>query len=139
MNNQPTPISTPPLAPRSIQNINILKFLKKAVALSLIGLSLFHIYQSIKDILFVLPQIEFVTNPETSKNLYVSLIKKAILISTSLFIDTFYGFALLVKPTGATRTIHIVLGIILFILSNIIFQISAIDQILANIDLFPLT
>lgn len=130
---QPT-ISNPDQA-----KLKLKKTIKKIVALSLIISPLFHIYSSVKDILFVFPQISFVGDPQTINQLYTELLKKAITISASLFFNTIYGFSLLFKPIPATKTIHIVLGIILFIVSNFVFRSAAIDQLLNNLQFLPLT
>lgn len=115
------------------------KTFKKIVALSLLISPLVHIYLSARDMLVIFPQISFIGDPKAADQLYLELLKKAVTISFGLFIDTFYGFALLVKPIAATKTIHIILGIILFIISNFIFRLTAIDQLLQHLEFLPLT
>lgn len=119
--------------------IKVLSIAKKIVAIGLILFSLYHIYEAAKELLFVLPKISFIGNQKQVEALYVELIKKAIILSTGLFFDSFYGFALLVKPGAATKIIHIVFGVILFFISNFLFNLASIDQLLKNTQFFPLT
>ena len=125
-----------PLNPTKIKTLNIAK---KIVAVSLIFFSLYHVSEAAREILFVLPKISFVGSKSQVDALYVELVKKAIIISSSLFFDSFYGFALLVKPGGATKIIHIVFGVLLFFISNFLFNLASIDQLLKNIQFLPLT
>jgi len=111
-------------------------FIKKTVALSLILSSLTKTYLSVSDILFIYPKLILVENPN---NLYVELLKKAIFISSSLFIESIYGFALLVKPMVATKRIHIIFGVFLFILSILFFKLQALDSLIENWLFFPIT
>jgi hypothetical protein len=138
---QPTVQSTvqPTISTPDQTKLKLKKTIKKIVALSLIISPLVHIYLSAKDVLFILPQISFVGDPQTINQLYTELLKKAITISVNLFLNTIYGFTLLVKPLPATKTIHIVLGIILFIVSNFVFRLAAIDQLLQQLEFLPLT
>ena len=121
------------------KKLKLKKAFKKIIALSLIISPLIHTYLSIKDILFVLPKISFVSDPQASNQLYTELLKKAITLSFNLIFNTLYGFSLLIKPMPATKTIHLVLGIILFIISNVIFRLAAIDQLLNQLPFLPLT
>ena len=127
-----------PIVPLLSKKTRFLYLSKKIVALALILTPLYHIYDAARDMLIVFPQISFVGNPTHAQTLYVSLIKKAIVISFSLFFDSFYGFVLLVKPKAATKFIHIIFGVFIFILSQIVFRLAAIDQILSQIQFFPL-
>ena len=120
-------------------NLKYIIVAKKIVALSLIIFPLYHIYQSTIDLIFVFPKLSIIGDKQTVENIYIDLIKKAILISTGLFFDTFYGIRLLAKPGGATKIIHIVFGVILFIVSNFLFKLAAIDQVLSHIQFLPLT
>jgi len=121
------------------QNPKLIISLKKIVALLLLIYPLFLIYQSVQDILFVLPQLQFLSTGPQHQNLYLELVKKAILISISLFFDTFYGFTLLLKPSGATKIIHIIMGVILFIFSHLLFRLAAIDLIISQLEFLPIT
>jgi len=121
------------------KKLKLKKAFKKIIAVSLIISPLIHTYLSIKDILFVLPKISFVSDPQASNQLYTELLKKAITLSFNLIFNTLYGFSLLIKPMPATKTIHLVLGIILFIISNVIFRLAAIDQLLNQLPFLPLT
>ena len=115
------------------------KAFKKIIALSLIISPLIHTYLSIKDILFVLPKISFVDDPQTSNQLYTDLLKKAATISLNLIFNTLYGFSLLIKPILATTTIHLIIGVILFIISNFLFRLTAIDKLFQQLPFLPLT
>lgn len=108
-------------------------FAKKTISLSLIILTLIQTYISIKDVIFVFPQISFFGDLATAQSLYLALLKKALVISLGLFINFFYGMALFIKPIAATKHIHLIIGIIIFIFSWIIFHTSAIDSLLTNL------
>ena len=115
------------------------KAFKRIIALSLIISPLIHTYLSIKDILFVLPKISFVGDPQTSNQLYAELLKKAVTISFNLIFNTIYGFSLLIKPILSTTAIHLIIGVILFIISNFLFQLTAIDKLFQQLPFLPLT
>jgi len=117
----------------------LLFFSKKVVALGLIFFSLYGVYIAVKEIIFVLPQISFMGNLINAQKLYMDLLKKAIIISSHLFLDSFYGFSLLIKPMAATKIIHIVLGAIIFIISVILFKTTAIDSVLNQLPVLPIT
>lgn len=112
--------------------------IKKIVAVVLIIVPFYNVYNAIRDILVVFPQLSQTNHLYQDQSLYISLIKKAIIISSSLFIDSFYGFVLLVKPKASTKLIHIIFGLLILILSQVIFRLNAIDQILSQIHIFPL-
>lgn len=114
-------------------------FLKKIVSLALIIVSVWQIITSSQDILFILPKISFLNPLTTTQNLYLNLIKKAIIISTGLLVDSFYGFALFIKPMAATKNLHLVFGILILIFSLFLFHSAAIDQILLHFPLLPFT
>ena len=109
---------------------------KKLVALSLIISSTIRTYLSLTDFLFIYPKLILVQNPN---DLYIELFKKGIIISTSLLIDSIYGFSLLVKPAQTTRFIHIAFGVILFLFSIIFYQLSTFDSIVKQWLFFPIT
>lgn len=119
-----------------MNNIKLLKLLKKTIALSLIASSLVKTYLSLNDVLFIYPKLSLISNGD---QVFVELIKKAIYISTSLFIDTLYGFALLVKPIARTKQVHIYLGIFLLLFSLLFFRLHAFDNIIKNWLFFPLS
>ena len=110
--------------------------IKKLVALSLIISSIIRTYLSLTDILFIYPKLILVQNPN---ELYIELFKKGIIVSSSLLIDSIYGFSLLVKPIKATRLIHIIFGIILFVFSTLFYQLSTFDTIVQQWLFFPIT
>jgi len=121
------------------KKLKLKKTLKKIIALSLIISPLIHTYLSIKDVFFVLPKISFVGDPQASNQLYAELLKKATTISLNLILNSLYGFSLLVKPIPATKAIHLILGVVLFIISNFVFQLTAIDQLFNQLPFLPLT
>ena len=121
------------------EQLKVKKTVKKIVALALLITPIFHIVLTAREILVVFPQISFVGNAQTANQIYLDLLKKGITISLSLIIDTFYGFSLFLKPIPATKTIHIVLGVILFLISNVLFHFSGIDKILSHIQFLPVT
>jgi len=127
-----------PITPVLSRKTRLIYLSKKIVAIALIITPIYHIYDAVRDMLVVFPQISFVGNLTQSQALYVSLIKKAVIISFGLFFDSFYGFILLVKPKASTKLIHILFGVFLFILSQIVFRLAAIDQILSQIQFYPL-
>ncbi|MEA3355057.1 MAG: hypothetical protein U9Q63_01055 [Patescibacteria group bacterium] len=110
--------------------------LKKTVALSLITSSLVKTYLSILDILFIYPKLILVQN---SNQLYLELFKKAIIISSGLFIESIYGFSLLIKPKETTKFIHILFGIVLFMFSILFYKLSTFDQLIQNWLFSPIT
>lgn len=110
--------------------------IKKTVALSLIISSLIKTYISITDIVFIYPKLILIEN---SNHLYIELLKKAIFISSSLFVESIYGFALLVKPMAITKRIHIFFGIALFIFSILFFKLQAFDSLIQKWLFFPIT
>lgn len=116
-----------------------LKILQRFVAIGLILTPLYHTGVAISEIFTFQKQLVFIENVATLDALKIELLKKAIAISFGLFFDSFYGFALLIKPITHTRAFHIITGIFLFILSNIVFHLSSIDNILKNIQFLPLT
>jgi len=119
--------------------LKLIKISKKIVALSLIGSSFYHIYISINEVLFIFPQISFVGNTQAANDLYVELIKKAIILSFGLITQGFYGVSLLIKANVNTKIIHIILGIVLFIISNVILRLTAINQLLEGLQFLPIT
>jgi len=119
--------------------MNLRYTVKKTVALALIITPLFHTYLAIKDIIFILPKISFIGSFASTQTIYQAMLKKAIVISASLLIESFYGFSLLIKPLSATRYIHIILGILLFIISVFVFRISSISHLFPQLPLIPLT
>lgn len=119
-----------------MNNVKLLKLSKKIIALSLITSSLVKIYLSLNDILFIYPKLNLIANGD---QIFVELIKKAIYISTSLFIDTFYGFALLVKPIARTKHIHLIIGALLLIFSFLFFRLHTFDNLIKNWLFFPIT
>lgn len=137
----PSPITTA-TAETKAPNLKILKLIKiskKIVALSLIGSSFYHIYISINEVLFIFPQISFVGDTQAANDLYVELIKKAIILSFGLITQGFYGVSLLIKANVNTKIIHIILGIVLFIISNVILRLTAINQLLEGLQFLPIT
>ncbi|MBU1084972.1 hypothetical protein KKB06_01335 [Patescibacteria group bacterium] len=110
--------------------------IKKTVALGLISSSLVRTYLSITDVIFIYPKLILLQNPN---DLYLELFKKAIVISSSLFIESIYGFALLIKPTETTKLTHIIFGIALFIFSILLYRLSTLDQIFQNWLFFSIT
>jgi len=145
MSPDPVTIKTSPIHLPEIDKITqvkktkILFISKKAVALSLILFSLYGLYVSIKEILFVLPQISFMGDLIDAEKLYIALLKKAIIVSSHLFIDSIYGFSLLIKPMAATKNIHIILGIVILIISFTLFKTTAIDSVLNQLPILPIT
>ena len=147
MNNQinnipPVAPSSPAITETEAPNFKVLKLIKiskKIVAFSLIGSSFYHIYISINEVLFVFPQISFVGDTQAANDLYIELIKKAIILSFGLITQGFYGVTLLIKANVNTKIIHIVLGVILFIISNIILRLTAINQLLEGLQFLPIT
>lgn len=117
-------------------NINIKFIAKKAVALGLIISSLIKISFSISDTLFIYPKLILAPNPDY---LYLELIKKAIILSTALFINSAYGFSLLIKPIQNTKFIHIILGLALFIFSFTFYKLTAFDQLLNGLLFSPIS
>jgi|GEM_PF-5381899 hypothetical protein len=111
---------------------------KKIVAIALILVPIYNIYDAVRDMLIVFPQLAMNEHLSQDQTLYVSLLKKAIVISSSLVFDSFYGFVLLVKPKASTKLIHVLLGLLILIVSQVIFRLNAIDKILSQIHLFPL-
>ncbi len=130
MNDTP-PVLTP--EPKYSQT-KIIFIAKKVIALTLILNALYSLSIAIKDIFNIQGQLEFF-NPSATEVLKQKLFKKAIIISSSLFIDTFYGFSLLIKPTHVTKVIHVILGILLLILSKVIFNLTAVDQLLNEVSI----
>jgi len=122
-----------------IKKTKLLFISKKAVALSLIFFSLYGVYFSVKEILFVIPQISFIGNLINAEKLYMDLLKKAIIVSSHLFLDSIYGFSLLIKPMATTKIIHIAVGALIFIISFILFKTTAIDSILHQLPVLPIT
>lgn len=112
---------------------------KKTVALALIITPLIHTCLAVKDILFLLPKISFVGDPASAQALYQSMLKKAIIISSGLLVDSVVGFSLLIKPMADTKLIHIVLGILVFIFSIFVFKASSFNQLFLQLPLTPLT
>jgi len=106
---------------------------KKTISLSLIILTLIQTYITVKEIIFVFPQISFFGDLATAQSLYFTLLKKALVISLGLFIDFFYGMTLFIKPIATTKLIHIIIGIFIFIFSFITFHTSTIDLLLKNL------
>ena len=116
-----------------------IKFIsKKIVALSLIISPMVQTYISLNQVLFVLPKISFVGDPVFARSIYNQLLQKAVVISLGLFANSFYGFSLLIKPLASTKYIHILLGIAIFVLSTIVFRISAINQIINQLHFLPI-
>ena len=107
--------------------------IKKIIALSLIITSLISIYTSVSSLLLIYPKLILISNPN---QFYLELLKKGIIISSSLFIESIYGFSLLIKPAEKTNLIHIILGITLFIFSIFIKKFSTFDPLIKNL-LFP--
>lgn len=126
-----------PVEPK-LSKAKILYLTKKIVALTLIFNALYVLAASVKDIFVIQNQLKFF-NQATASALQQSLFKKAFIISSSLFIDTLYGFSLLVKPANTTKIIHIILGILIFILSKFILNLTAVDQILKDFSLLFLS
>jgi len=123
----------------NLTKVKTIKIAKKIVALSLIASSLYHVYIAVNEILFVFPQISFIGDANTANDLYIELVKKAIILTFGLFTEGFYGVSLLVKANVNTKIIHIVLGILLFIISNVIFKLAAINQLLEGLQFLPIT
>jgi len=141
----PVHIQTPP--PSVQETVKALKtkkekllfFSKKVVALGLIFFSLYGVYNAVKEIIFVLPQISFMGSLINAEKLYMDLLKKAIIISSHLFVDSLYGFSLLIKPLATTKIIHIALGALILIISFILFKTTAIDSVLYQLPILPIT
>lgn len=113
-------------------------YLTKLIAIFLVLSPLYQTYAAFNDITKILPTFQFI-DPQTANSLKTILIKKAIIISTGLFIDSFYGFTLLIKPFNTIKTIHIVLGIIVGITSQILYHTAALDQVINQINFLPIT
>ena len=141
----PVHIQTPP--PSVQETVKALKtkkekllfISKKVVALGLIFFSLYGVYIAVKEIIFVLPQISFMGSLVNAEKLYMDLLKKAIIISSHLFLDSLYGFSLLIKPLATTKTVHVILGIVIFTISIILFKTTAIDSVLHQLPILPIT
>ncbi|AKM79193.1 MAG: hypothetical protein UX85_C0003G0010 [Candidatus Beckwithbacteria bacterium GW2011_GWB1_47_15] len=112
---------------------------KKLIAVSLIVSPLVQIYLSFRDILFVLPKIQTLVSPANTQVIYIDLFNKAIIISTGLFIDSFYGFSLLLKPLEATRYLHLVFGVLLLAASILIYRSTVLTDVLSHLYYLPLT
>ena len=138
----PPPATATPAVETETPNLKLLKLIKiskKVVALSLIGSSFYHIYISINEVFFIFPQISFVGDTQAANDLYIELIKKAIILSFGLITQGFYGVSLLIKTNVNTKIIHIILGIILFIISNVILRLTAINQLSEGLQFLPVT
>lgn len=114
-----------------ISQAKILFILKKAIALTLIINALIVMVLSTKEIFTFTKYLE-IADVLNLKQLQNQIFKKAIIISSSLFIDSLYGFSLLIKPSHKTKIFHVILGIVIFIVSKIIFRLNAVDQLLEN-------
>ena len=115
----------------SYSKTKILFVVKKVVALTLIINAFIVMILAIKDI-FTLTKYLEIADVLSLNQLQLEVFKKAVIISSSLFIDSLYGFSLLIKPSHKTKLIHVILGIIIFMISKVIFKLHAIDQILEN-------
>lgn len=112
---------------------------KKAVALTLIVNALFTLVDAVQETFSILSSIQSISNSAVAAQLHQQLFKKAVILSSSLLIDSFYGFSLLIKPANATKIIHIILGIAIFIASKFVFQLTAVDQLLNDVRTLLLT
>jgi hypothetical protein len=112
---------------------------KKIVAFLLIASLVFNTLDSLRDIISVLPKIAYMGSPTTAQKLYLDLFKRAVIISSGLFIDGLYGFSLLIKPAAATKYIHIFFGVLIFLASTFLFRTLNLNLIIQNLPLFPLT
>jgi hypothetical protein len=117
-----------------------IKFIaKKVVALTLIINAMILLVSSIQETFWILSSIQSIDNSSVALQLHQELFKKAIILSSSLLIDSFYGFSLLIKPANATKIIHIILGIAIFVASKFVFQLTAVDQLLNDVRTLLLT
>ncbi|MBU2051722.1 hypothetical protein KKH13_00770, partial [Patescibacteria group bacterium] len=99
----------------------IRKSAQRFLALSLIATSVYQTIAAYHYLNRILPLLQTVNTSQLA-DLKTSLIKQAVVVSSGLFIDSFYGFALLIKPSHTVSVVHFILGVLLFIFSNLLFQ-----------------
>lgn len=126
-----------PATPLTLTTLKLIS--KKTVALLLITAPLVQTVYAFREIFVILPSISLISQNISTQPIYAQLIKKAVIISTSLFVDSLYGFTLLVKPLAATRFFHIILGVVVLITSLVIFKTTALNQVITDLYYLPIT
>ena len=124
-----------------ITDQQIIKFKHTSARILAIGLilnSLYNVIISFQDITKLIPNLQFI-NPTSVKTIEQNLIKKAVIISLGLFTDSLYGFSLLIKPSHTIKIIHLIVGILIFIISIFIFKSAAFDQLINQLHFLPIT
>jgi hypothetical protein len=87
----------------------------KITSVALIIFSLYQMVFSLNAIFFIYPHLSEGQNP--SYNLQQGLIEKAIVLYVTMITSGIFGFILFFKPAEKVKTIHILLGIIVFAIS----------------------
>lgn len=96
------------------------KILARLVSILLIVLGLFNTLLSVQAIFFIYPKLRI--DIRTPIDIQAGLVEKALVLYLTMVVDGTYGLVLLLKPAEKIKTIHIVIGFLIFVAS--IFFVS---------------
>lgn len=93
-------------------------YFSKAVFIVLIISGTIGIYKSVDAVFFIYPNLpEYFRQIHYTQTTYLKLLQKAVLISTTGFVESAFGVTMLFKPASFIKNIHIVAGIALILFS----------------------